>query len=529
MKPVRSKTRNWLALIALMAISVVGCVTTGETTVPTESGPRVGVWPGRPAADGGFESAGNPLFTPSKPAIRREFAGTPVAHQTNYSDERQGGSPPIVLISQTGQTGAPAPPNGGLPAPPPGADQLAQGNGNGYNGAAPAAGQGVPAYSVQQPPLDPMQSPDGLAPPLFADPATYPADILIRLDEGRTGRFNVGVAVNSDAGVTGQVSFEERNFDIMRVPRSFAEFWEGTAFRGDGQVFRAEAMPGAMVSRYALSLTEPFLFDTQVSGTVSGSYFNRNYYDWFETRGGGRLGLGYRIADDLSVGLTGRLENVGIDSIRVPGIPDLDAVAGDNLLIGLQSALTHDTRDFPFMPSEGHFFQVSYEQVWGDFEFPRVEIDFRKYFLLWQRPDGSGRHTLGLSIASGWSGEDTPIFEHFFLGGATTIRGFTFRGASPMVGSVTVGGEFQIYGSAEYYFPVTADDMVKGVVFCDFGTVEEDISVNWNDFRVAPGFGLRLNIPAMGQAPLALDFAFPVADAVTDRKRVFTFNVGIAR
>jgi outer membrane protein insertion porin family len=98
-----------------------------------------------------------------------------------------------------------------------------------------------------------------------------------------------------------------------------------------------------------------------------------------------------------------------------------------------------------------------------------------------------------------------------------------------MVGSVTVGGEFQIYGSTEYYFPVTADDMVKGVVFCDFGTVEEDISVNWNDFRVAPGFGLRLNIPAMGQAPLALDFAFPVSDAITDRKRVFTFNVGIAR
>lgn len=489
----------------------------------------MGVWPGKPAAEGGFESASQSRQSPAKPTIVSQFAGLKPGSYSNDSDERNSNTTPIVFVSQVGQNGGPVPPIGGLPEPPPPAEVLQQESGAGNAPGQAQAGNNASAYTVQQPPIEGYQNPDGITPPLFVDPETYPADVRIRLEEGRTGRFNVGFAVNSDAGVTGQVSFEERNFDITRLPRSLADFWEGTAFRGDGQVFRAEAMPGAMVSRYAVSLTEPFLFDTQVSGTVSGSYFNRNYYDWFETRGGGRLGFGYRIADDLSVGLTGRLENVGIDSIRVPGIPDLDSVKGDNFLVGLQPAITHDTRDFPFMPSEGHFFQASYEQVWGDFQYPRVELDFRKYFLLWQRPDGSGRHTLGLSIASGWSGEDTPIFEHFFLGGATTIRGFTFRGASPIQNSVTVGGEFQIYGSAEYYFPITADDMVKGVVFCDYGTVEEDLTIDWDDFRVAPGFGLRLNIPAMGQAPLALDFAFPVADAVTDRKRVFTFNIGLAR
>lgn len=527
MKSQFQKYRNGLVIAAALALPCLGCVAPGAETAPTDAGPATGIWPGQPAAEGGFESAANRASLPAEPVFRREFAGNLTGNSAPPGDKAAAQTIPIVYIAQAGpgQSGAPAPPAGGLPPPPPGTDALQGGNGPGYSAGA---GNAPPGYTVQQPPLD-FSSPDGITPPLFADPETYPADVIIRLAEGRTGRFNIGVAVNSDAGVTGQVSFEERNFDITRVPRSLSEFWEGTAFRGDGQVFRAEAMPGAMVSRYAVSLTEPFLFDTQVSGTVSGSYFNRNYYDWFETRGGGRAGLGYRIADDLSVGLTGRLENVGIDRIRVPGIADLDAVVGDNLLVGLQPAITHDTRDFPFMPSEGHFFQASFEQVWGDFQFPRVELDFRKYFLIWQRPDGSGRHTLGLSIAAGWSGEDTPIFEHFFLGGGTTIRGFTFRGASPIENTVTVGGEFQIYGSAEYYFPITADDMVKGVLFCDYGTVERDISVNWDDFRVAPGFGLRLNIPAMGQAPLALDFAFPVLDAATDRKRVFTFAVGIAR
>lgn len=444
----------------------------------------------------------------------------PVAYTVAVQDEGTG-APPITPIAQFNQQGAAATPLGGLPPPPPSTDDLRQ---------APQAQPPAPGHIVQQPPTSPPIGESFPPVGVYPDPmATYPADVVVSLMEGRTGRFNIGVAVNSDAGVTGQISFEERNFDITRLPRSMNDFWEGYAFRGAGQVFRAEAMPGDLVSRYAVSLTEPFLFNTAVSGTVAGSYFNRNYYDWFETRGGGRLGLGYRLADDLSVGFMTRVENVEIEDIRVPGIPDLDNVLGNNLIIGLQPSLTHDTRDFPFMPSEGHYFQASFEQVLGDFQYPRIELDFRKYFLIMQRPDGSGRHTLGLSIAAGWSGEDTPIFEHFFLGGATTLRGFTFRGASPMDNSVTVGGEFQIYGSAEYYFPLTADDMVKGVVFCDYGTVEEEVRIDWDEFRVAPGFGLRLNIPAMGQAPLALDFAFPVNYADTDRKRMFTFNVGIAR
>jgi outer membrane protein insertion porin family len=46
---------------------------------------------------------------------------------------------------------------------------------------------------------------------------------------------------------------------------------------------------------------------------------------------------------------------------------------------------------------------------------------------------------------------------------------------------------------------------------------------------VAPGFGLRLNIPAMGPAPLALDFAVPVARAPTDDIQNFSFFFGFSR
>ena len=130
----------------------------------------------------------------------------------------------------------------------------------------------------------------------------------------------------------------------------------------------------------------------------------------------------------------------------------------------------------------------------------------------------------------GITGDDTPIYDNYYAGGFSTIRGFYFRGASPRSPSgVTIGGQFQLLISAEYLFPITADDMLRGVVFCDTGTVEPSID-NWQDtYRVAPGFGLRITVPAMGPAPIALDFAFPVSMTPGDREQMFSFFVGFAR
>ncbi len=132
-------------------------------------------------------------------------------------------------------------------------------------------------------------------------------------------------------------------------------------------------------------------------------------------------------------------------------------------------------------------------------------------------------------LATRISGEQTPVFENFFAGGYQTLRGFDFRRAVPMVDDIGVGGRLRLLGSVEYLFPITADDMLKGVVFTDYGTVEEGIKIENDDFRVALGLGLRITIPAMGPAPIALDFAVPVAREGTDEIRNFSFFMGLSR
>ncbi len=356
-------------------------------------------------------------------------------------------------------------------------------------------------------------------------------DIIFDGQETQTGRLMLGVGVNSDAGIVGNIVLDERNFDWRRWPRNFEDVRNGTALRGAGQRFRIDASPGSEVNRYLVSFQEPYLFDTPISFGLSGSFFDRRFRDWDEERVGGRVSFGYQwIEHDLSATVSYRGESVRVSNAPSAAVvPAIAEALGSNALHGFKLSVTNDTRDSSFLPTQGHYLEVSGEQVIGTFDYPRIAADFRQYFLLRERPDHSGRHVLSLSTNVAYSGTQTPIYEHYFAGGFSTLRGFDFRGASPIdvPTGAELGGEFQWLNSVQYLFPITADEMLHGVVFCDFGTVEENVTIK--DFRIAPGVGLRVSVPAMGPAPIALDFAWAVDHADFDDREVFSFSMGFSR
>ena len=402
----------------------------------------------------------------------------------------------------------------------------------------PFVAQPVGQFDPNQPPgFQPSAVPDfgggGNAMPVF--PGNEPYVILdVDAEETQTGRLMIGAGVNSNAGLVGNIVVDEQNFDILRLPRSWDDVKNGVAFRGAGQRFRLEAAPGTQLQRYMATFQEPYLFDTRIGLSLSASYYTRFFYDWAEARTGGRVGLGYQFAfaPDLSVNAGFRGESVDIFNARIPGVPDIQNMIGTNALFGFSGGIIHDTRDSPFLPTQGHLATFEFEQVIGTFVYPRGILEGRQYFLLNERPDGSGRHVLSIGSVLGMSGPDTPAYDNFFAGGYNTIRGFVFRGASPRQAGpngqlAIVGGPFQWLNTIEYLFPITADDTLRGVVFTDFGTVESNVSIN--NMRVAPGFGLRITLPAMGPAPIALDFAVPVAKAPFDSEQLFSFFVGFAR
>jgi len=377
-------------------------------------------------------------------------------------------------------------------------------------------------------PFNPLFESDAQGDPL--DPSQFPpgeVDVLINVSEARTGRIMFGAGVNSDAGVVGQIVLTEDNFDIMRVPTSFQDIYDGTAFRGAGQRFRMEAVPGNVVSRYLVNWSDPYFLDTDYSLGFSGFFYNRFFPDWDEARTGARVTVGRQFSPTVSVNGAFRLEQVEIDNPDVPTPMILANAVGTNLLTTFRAGLVHDTRDSAFLPGEGHRVELSYEQAVGDFMYPRADLEASQFFTLYSRPDGGGRHILTLRGHLGWTDSDTPIFERFFAGGFQTFRGFEFRGVTPRVGQTGIGGRWMALGTAEYMVPLLANELVQGVLFTDFGTVEN--SVGLDDFRVAVGGGLRVTVPAMGPVPLAFDWAVPIIREDGDETRLFSFYVGINR
>jgi len=354
-------------------------------------------------------------------------------------------------------------------------------------------------------------------------PAEY-KDILVNVHETQTGSLIFGVGVNSDAGLTGSVVLNERNFDITRIPRSWDDLLSGEAFRGAGQELRIQAMPGTQVQQYSATFREPSLFDSPYSLTLGAYYNERIYNEYTDTRLGTKISMARKLNRYWSISETLRLEDVGIHNVASFEPEIFQQADGSHFLGGLRTSVTRDSRDNFLRATEGSLLDISFEQCFGDYTFQKAEIEGNKYFTIYERADGSGRHVLAARTDLAWAGSETPFFERYYAGGYHSMRGFEFRGISPTIDGYAVGGDFMFLNSLEYQIPILANDQLYGVFFVDSGTVESSVEIK--DYRVAVGAGLRIVVPMLGPVPIALDLGFPIVKGPNDHEQVFSFWVG---
>lgn len=360
-------------------------------------------------------------------------------------------------------------------------------------------------------------------------------DILIEVEETNTGTFAFGASINSDSGLVGAISLNQRNFDIGDVPDTLGELLRGRAFRGGGQTFNLGIQPGNEVSTYSIGLSEPSLFDKPYA--LSGSAFlrQREFDQYDEDRIGGRVGLGRRFGTRWNGTVRLRGESIDIDSIDADAPVDLFEVEGRSSLSSVGVGFNRTTVDNRFRPTRGTRTEFEVEQVGaigGDYDFTKLRAE-HSVFLTIDR-DFLDRPTV-LQIKTQISyipqEDDAPIFERLYLGGRS-FRGFEFRGIGPVgiqndtgeLGDDQVGGDFLFFFGVEIEKPIY-DNILGGVIFVDSGTIEDELG--FENYRVAIGTGLRIYLAAFGQAPLALDFAFPIVDEPTDETQVFSFSVDL--
>ena len=213
--------------------------------------------------------------------------------------------------------------------------------------------------------------------------------IQISPEETQTGRLMFGVGVNSDAGLVGNITLDEQNFDWRNIPTSWEDIMEGRAFRGAGEKFRLELVPGTQVQRYSISFREPYLENQPIDFSLNGYYYQRIYTEWTEARAGGGFGFGYQFTHDLTGSIHFQGQNVLIENPAYP-VPDLTSVLGHSQLYTTSISLAHDTRDNAFLASEGHLFSATLEETLGSFQYPRMSLEWDQFFKIVERADRSG-------------------------------------------------------------------------------------------------------------------------------------------
>jgi outer membrane protein assembly complex protein YaeT len=190
----------------------------------------------------------------------------------------------------------------------------------------------------------------------------------------------------------------------------------------------------------------------------------------------------------------------------------------------LTTAALLDRRDDPFEPTRGWFTSVNWDAavpfLGSDYRTTKMLVQ-QLYFMPFDRLVLATRAQLGIEFSS-----DTLLFsERFFLGGATTVRGYGENTLGPFdeVLEEPAGGDGLVLLNAEVRFPVRG--WVQGVAFVDAGNVfigKRDLSVT--NLKVGYGIGLRLASPF---AMVRADVAFPASEVRTGEPKKTRFYFGI--
>lgn len=197
--------------------------------------------------------------------------------------------------------------------------------------------------------------------------------------------------------------------------------------------------------------------------------------------------------------------------------------------------LQHSTADNLLNARRGYQVAFHVEQagrlVPGSFNYYAASADARHYLPLGERLVVASRAQIGSLRPIGQDPSNVPFSKKYFLGGASSIRGWGRFEVSPLADGVPIGGNSMIAMSAE--LRATLRDKLGAVLFVDAGNVwAESGAFDLNDLRYAIGPGLRYLTPI---GPIRFDVGFqmnPIPGLLVngaEQKRALRFHFSIGQ
>ncbi len=227
---------------------------------------------------------------------------------------------------------------------------------------------------------------------------------------------------------------------------------------------------------------------------------------------GGNVNFSREYKSHTKIWLTHSYQQVDIYDIQRREVETYKEELGISVRRKIILSGERDTRDNVFIPLKGSFTQIYTEYVGGilggDNHFYKLILSWSRYNRLSRRNVISVLATrLKFGYVQGLSRRDyVPTFDRFYMGGASTIRGYKENTLGPKDESkdppVATGGKIMILGNLEY----------RRALFWKFGyTIFVDAGdiwfatkhVNIKDIKLSSGIGIQFFTPV---GPLRVDY-----------------------
>ncbi|KWT95159.1 outer membrane protein assembly factor BamA [Candidatus Magnetominusculus xianensis] len=239
------------------------------------------------------------------------------------------------------------------------------------------------------------------------------------------------------------------------------------------------------------------------------------------------VGIGKNITEKLKAALSYEFSLTNTWDVQ-PDVVLTNEDTGTLAISSIVPSLIYDARDNPFNPTSGILagatVKVASKALMSQTNFAKLSGYVNFYQGL------SKGLILALSLRSGigkgWSNtEDMPIIERFFLGGSTTVRGYSQDNLGPKGSSGDpTGGNAYLMGNAEMRISVI--DNFGLVTFIDLGDVWSKISdYSLSSLKYTTGLGLRYMTAA---GPIRLDYGYKLNRGNNEGTGRFYFSIGQA-
>jgi outer membrane protein insertion porin family len=364
--------------------------------------------------------------------------------------------------------------------------------------------------------------------PLRAGEKEYSRDMLLTVEERPAGSVEIGVGY-------GDLDRFRSSVDV-----SYRNLW------GQAQFLGLRVAASDIVEQAVVNFREPWFLNKRLEAGVRVAWSDEKrlnadtreiYYQTRKTEVA--TGLSRSYDNGLKLSLIYQYENVDNYNVRPAAILSADD-SGRVRVSSITPGVVLDLRDDPFNPRKGSLHGLAVKEALKTLG---SQADFTKLTAQtsWYIPVTS-RSVLALSGRGGIAvpQRDTktiPIHERFYLGGATTLRGYlqdsVGPGAKAPDGRLTpLGGESMVMVNAELRL-----NQIEGfgtVFFVDAGRVRRPdltdttlpgaiVQADAPPYRASYGVGIRYNTPV---GPLRLDYGQKINRRSGESPGELHFNIG---